>query len=138
MNRSRWLIPVVLTAPLFALLMSMVALADSAHVTDTFTASATSGNGQSQPIVVDPTTLTLRSDGAVGLGYTYTAAGTADGDIPGTVSYEEHGWLYFANPADPTSYAGSSFTSGVFTLTSRKAKPGDAPIQIADRDPAGY
>jgi hypothetical protein len=79
--------------------------------------------------------VTVRADGATGLGYTYQASGFASGQAPGAFTYEEHGYLYFTNPSDPTTMVGSGFSGGVFTL---KPTSGGAPIRIADTAPQAY
>ncbi|MGI9147545.1 MAG: hypothetical protein ACR2IK_13490 [Chloroflexota bacterium] len=104
--------------------------------TDVFDATATTGVGTSSPIDVDPNHVTMRADGAIGFGYTYRASGEAYGEVPGSVGYEEHGFLFFRNPADPTTFAGSRYDSGVFSLKPTR-RPGET-ITIADTDPAAY
>jgi len=91
--------------------------------------------GQASPIQIDPTDVTFRADAAVGIGYAYRATGEAAGQVPGSFTYEEHGYLYFANPSDPTSMVGSKFTSGVFTL---QPVGNSGPIKIADTSPETY
>lgn len=116
--------------------VSAAAIAPSPAVTDTFTGTATTGVGQPLPVDINPSDVVVRSsDGAIGLGYTYAADGKASGRLPGRFVYSEHGYLFFTNPADPTTYAGSSFTSGTFTLTPAN---GGAPVVITDTDPAAY
>jgi hypothetical protein len=86
------------------------------------------------PITVNPADMAFRADGAIGIGYIYTAAGEAHGKADGRFVYEEHGYLYFMNPADPTTYRGSQFKSGVFTLTLKKG----GVVVITDTDPTAY
>jgi hypothetical protein len=101
-----------------------------------FDGMATTGVGGPMPIEVDPSNVKLRADGAVGIGYTYRAVGQAKGDLAGRFQYEERGYLFFRNPADPTTFAGSRYDGGVFTL--RSGEGAGASISIADSDPAGY
>lgn len=100
-----------------------------------FFGTATSGVGSPMPVNINPADVRVRTDGSVGIGYTYLASGEAHGDGAGRFTYEEHGYLYFRNPADPTTYMGSTFMSAVFRLTPRK---GGAPILIVDTNPAAY
>ena len=111
------------------------AAAAPSTATDWFSGSALVPLGQSSPIDVDPSDLTTRADGAIGLGYTYRAAGQASGTMPGSFTYEEHGYLFFTNPTDPSTMVGSRFVSGAFTLlpTGRRL-----PLVIADTAPASY
>src|ERR671933_1868542 len=103
--------------------------------TDWFVGTAVTPAGQASPVQIDPHDLTLRSDGAIGLGYTYRASGEASGQLPGPFTYEERGYLYFTNPSDPTTMVGSRFSSGVFSLV--PARPGST-LQIADTAPDSY
>lgn len=97
--------------------------------------TATSGPpAPNMPITINPADVAVRTDGAIGLGYIYTAAGEAHGRADGRFVYEEHGYLYFGNPADPTTYRGSQFKSGVFTLNLKKG----GTVVIADTNPAAY
>src|SRR4030095_16312361 len=102
-----------------------------------FYGTATSGAGQPMPINISPADIAFRSDGAVGIGYSYTARGDArgNGQASGWFTYEEHGYLYFRNPADPTTYMGSQYVSGMFTLWLKK---GGAPVVILDNNTADY
>jgi hypothetical protein len=112
-----------------------VALAHELAATDTFVGTATTGLGQPQPILINPTDLKVRADGAIGLGYVYRAVGVAVGEMPGQFDYIEHGYMYFTNPADPTTFVGSALAGALFTLEPRRA---GAPIRIADTSPASY
>jgi len=107
-----------------------VAAAGAATATDVFRGTATTGVGQPFPVDVDvnPSHWVVRGDGAIGLPYTYLADGTAEGSLPGTFVFEEHGYIYFMNPADPATFAGNSLTSALITL--RPRRPG-APVAIA-------
>jgi hypothetical protein len=78
--------------------------------------SATTGAGQPFPIEADPTDIETRDDGAIGLAYTYGAAGSVAGSVPGHFTYQEHGRIYFMNPADPTTQTGSDLHSATFSL----------------------
>lgn len=89
------------------------------------------------PVDIDPTNVAVRADGAIGLGYTYKAAGQASGDVPGSFTYEEHGYLFFSNPADPTTYVGGRYDSGVLTLQPQNQN-GQPPLVVADTNPAAY
>ena len=100
---------------------------------DTFVGTATTG-GPGSPITINPSDIAPCSIGGIGIGYIYQANGPATGDIKGTFVYNEHGYLCFTNPADPTTFVGSLFKSGVFTLTSKKGKT----YTIADTKPAAY
>ena len=116
-------------------LLSASAFAAPIVVTDSFIGSAVIPSGQTSPVAVDPGNLIVRSDGAIGLGYSYRAAGHASGQLPGPFTYEEHGYLFFRNPADPTTMIGSQFSTGVFRLVPAR---GGASIEIADTAPAQY
>jgi hypothetical protein len=124
----------VLAAMLLAVFATSALASDVA--TDLFEATATTGKGSPMPIDISPSNVAMRADGAVGLGYTYKATGVATGDVPGPFTYEEHGYLFFRNPSDPTTFAGSRYDGGVFTL--HPADDGDAPITIADTNPTRY
>lgn len=103
---------------------------------DRFVGTAVIPIGQTSPVQIDPQDLTVRADGAVGIGYTYRAKGNASGDLPGPFTYLERGYLYFTNPGDPSTLVGSRFASGVFSLA-----PADVPgatVQIADTAPQNY
>ena len=130
---------VCLVAGLGALcLMSAItatAAAAPRTATDWFVGSAVTPPGQTSPVQIDPRDVTIRADGAIGLGYTYRASGQASGQLPGPFTYEEHGYLYFSNPSDPTTMVGSRFSSGVFSLV--PARLGGA-VQIADTAPDRY
>jgi hypothetical protein len=102
---------------------------------DWFAGTAVVPPGQASPVQVDPHDITVRADGAIGIGYTYRAAGQAMGELPGTFSYLEHGYLFFKDPTNPKTMVGSKFVSGVFTLTPEE---GGALIHIADTAPEKY
>lgn len=112
-----------------------VAAASPTPSTDLFIGKAVIPAGQSSPVLPDPRDISMRADGAIGIGYHYAATGEAAGQVPGAFHYDEHGYLYFKNPADPTTMVGSRFVSGVFTLT---RATGGVPIQIAGTSPASY
>jgi hypothetical protein len=103
--------------------------------TDWFVGTAITPAGQMSPVQIDPHDLTIRSDGAIGLGYTYRASGEASGQLPGPFTYEERGYLYFTNPSDPTTMVGSRFSSGVFSLVPARL---GSTLQIADTAPDSY
>lgn len=130
------LLSVVGAASLFATIATSALAAEHPKVTtDWFTGAALIPSGQTSPVQVNPHDVTLRADGAVGIGYTYRASGEASGQLPGPFTYEEHGYLYFRNPADPTTLAGTRFSSGVFTLVPRGHS---RPIEISDVAPDKY
>ena len=135
LRRARLLLAAnVGAATLFSVISVSAAAAPSA-ATDWFVGKAGIVAGQTSPVVVNPNDIRVRNDGAVGLGYAYRAAGQASSQLPGTFTYEEHGYLYFRNPSDPTTLAGSSFSSGVFRLVPfRRA----GSIDIADIAPETY
>jgi hypothetical protein len=138
LKSSGWRGSATVAAILASFLLSIgpaAALAAPASSTDVFTGSAIIPAGYTSPVQVNPADVTARADGAIGFGYTYQAAGQALGDLPGTFTYVEHGYLYFQNPLDPKSLVGSSFTSGVYTL---KPSNGGAAITIADTSPSTY
>src|SRR5438105_1694791 len=89
------------------------AFAESNSVTDVFVGEATSGIGQPMPIVINPSDVTMRGDGAIGLGYNYTASGQAEGRLRGRFDYAEHGYMYFL-PTDMTTPIGSALASAGF------------------------
>ena len=103
--------------------------------TDWFVGQAVIPAGAPSPVQIDPRDLAMRADGAIGLGYSYQATGAAGGQVPGSFTYAEHGYLFFKDPRDPTSMVGSQYQSGVFTLTPRN---GGAPIRIVDTSPESY
>ena len=103
--------------------------------TDWFAGAAVTPPGQTSPVQIDPRDVTIRPDGAIGLGYTYRASGQASGQLPGPFTYEEHGYLYFTNPSDPTTMVGSRFSSGVFSLVPARL---GSTVQIADTAPDSY
>ena len=103
--------------------------------TDYFFGAAVIPAGQTSPVQVDTTNMTVRADGAIGIGYTYQANGVASGTLAGSFTYAERGYLYFRDPTDPTSMVGSQYVSGVFTLNPRN---GGAPVRIADSAPQNY
>ncbi|MCL5959134.1 MAG: hypothetical protein M1358_07395 [Chloroflexi bacterium] len=126
----------ILGVLILAMLPLTVDAAGPRPATDVFYGTATTGVGQPMPVDINPADVTLRSDGAIGLGYVYRANGKANGAVPGNFSYEEHGYLYFYNPADPTTFAGSTFVSGIFTLDPHRRGLGN--VVIADTNPAAY
>ena len=136
------MLPKHLLAPLLAatlLVLSAASALASDTATDLFDGTATTGAGSSQPIDVDPTRVTVRSDGAVGIGYTYKAEGRATGDLPGRFQYREDGYLFFRNPADPTTFVGARYDGSAFTLQpSYERQRGTTGISIADTNPAAY
>jgi len=99
-----------------------------------FTGTAITGVGAPMPIVINPTDITIRGDGAIGIGYIYQAAGDTSGKAAGHFVYDERGYLYFRNPADPTSFVGAQYTAGWFTLTLRKG----GVVVIRDTSPGAY
>ncbi|MHB0869908.1 MAG: hypothetical protein ACYC66_11535 [Chloroflexota bacterium] len=103
--------------------------------TSTFNGVASTGAGQPMPVDTNPADIAVRGDGAVGFGYVYRADGKATGQLSGDFVYEERGYLYFTNPADPATFAGRQFVSGVFTLSPNGTS---APVTIADTNPQGY
>jgi hypothetical protein len=128
-------IPVFSAALGLALTVGNVWAADQR--TDTFTGTATTGVGAPTPVDINPADIVVRADHAIGIGYTYKANGPADGNQKGTFEYVERGHLYFTNPADPTTFAGSSFESGVFTLHT-KEHGNSTDVVIADTQPSAY
>jgi hypothetical protein len=122
-------------------LVLMLALATTAAAagprtaTNWFVGTATGVSAEGSPVQINPQNVTARADGAIGLGYTYRANGVASGQLPGSFTYEEHGYLYFKNPSDPTSMVGSRFSSGVFTL---RPSAGGPAVRIADTAPEAY
>jgi hypothetical protein len=131
----RSLLGAVLTSLCLLTVLTTTAAAAPQTATDWFTGVAIIPPGQTSPVQVDPRDLTVRADGAVGLGYTYQATGRATGQLPGAFHYEEHGYLYFSNPTDPSTLVGSRFTSGLFALL----PDGDrTPVQIIDTAPDTY
>ena len=124
-----------LSAASLFMLLAASAFAAPETATDWFIGTALIPAGQTSPVSVDPGTLSVRADGAVGLGYSYRATGRASGQVPGAFTYEEHGFLFFRNPADATTMVGSQFSSGVFRLVpARSART----LEIADTAPAKY
>jgi hypothetical protein len=117
-----------------AALANPASAASTKTATDWFTGVAVVPAGQASPVVVDPRDVTRRADGAIGLGYTYSATGKATGSAPGSFTYQEKGYLYFTNPSNPATMVGSRFTSGVFTLTPN----GGTSVRIADTAPERY
>jgi hypothetical protein len=105
------------------------------YATDWFVGTAAVATGQTSPVTIEPTNVSVRADGAIGLGYKYVANGKASGQLPGSFAYEEHGYLYFRNPTDPNSLVGSRFVSGVFKLSPANTA---ATIAIADTAPQNY
>jgi len=125
------------TAASIALLLVMASPAAAAPqtATDSFVGTAVIPAGQSSPVKIDGSDVVAGPDGAIGIGYRYQAAGDASGQVAGTFVYHEHGYLYFTNPSDPSTFVGSRFTSGVFSLARTR---GGAAIQIADTAPDRY
>jgi len=113
-------IVLVLIAPLIALSVGMSLALTSASadptMTAVFTGVATTGHGSPFPIDVSPTDVVMREDGAVGLAYTFGAAGQVSGDVAGHFTYKEQGRIYFMDPADPSTLAGSELHSAVFSV----------------------
>ena len=134
-RRLRYAVLPAISAVCLLLLMSASALAAPASVTDAFVGTALIPPGQTSPVSVDPSNLILRGDGAIGIGYSYNASGHASGQLPGAFTYEEHGFLFFRNPADPTSMVGSKFLTGVFRLTPARS---GGTITISDTAPEQY
>jgi hypothetical protein len=120
---------------LFSAIATTAAAATPQTATDAFIGAVVTAPGQTSPISVDPTNMTVRADGAIGFGYIYQAKGQAYGQVPGSFTYQEHGYLYFTNPRDPSTMVGSRFASGAFSLTPAKGGP---RIQIADTSPQTY
>ena len=120
------------------LLSVLASPAAAAHnvANDLFTGTAVIPLGQTSPVQIDGHDVTVRADGAIGIGYNYRANGEALGKLPGSFTYLEHGYVYFQNPADPKSMVGSRFVSGVFTLV--PAQGSHMPVQIADTAPDKY
>lgn len=125
----------IVLAILVAVVLVLTRPAEAKTATNVFHGVATTGQEQPMPVDVNPADQLVREDGAVGLGYSYKATGRASGDLPGDFLYQEHGYLFFRDPADPTTFAGSKFVSGVFTLN---PDGGKAPITIADTCPSCY
>jgi hypothetical protein len=113
-------------------LIASPAAAAQQTATDWFVGTAIIPAGQSSPVQIDLSDVVVRPDGAIGIGYRYQAAGQASGQVAGMFGYHERGYLFFTNPADPSTLVGSRFTSGVFSLAPTR---GGAPIQIADTAP---
>lgn len=129
------LIIALLMATVALSMFGSVAFARTTRATDLFVGKATTGAGQPTPVDVNPSDIKVAPDGSIGLGYTYKATGTARGDVDGPMNYEEHGHLYFTNPADQTTFTGSSFESGVFTIAATREHKA---VSIADTNPAAY
>jgi hypothetical protein len=129
--------PIFATLGILLLLAAMVspAAADQQIATDWFAGDAVVPAGRTSPVQVDPHDVSVRADGAIGFGYTYRAGGKAFGSLPGSFTYLEHGYIYFTNPADPSTMVGSRFVSGVFTLAPDGSQ---ASVQIADTAPQLY
>lgn len=105
-------------------------------VTDIFEARATTGVGSPTPVDIDPARMTQRADGAIGLAYTYRASGEAYGGLSGALTYEEHGYIFFQNPAVPSTFAGSRYDTAAFTI--RPHGFGARQVVITDTNPAAY
>ena len=135
---TRYLRPLILglgAASVLATLATSVAAAAPSTATDLFVGDAVTSAGQTSPIDINPFDMTVRPDGAIGFGYRYQATGRASGQLPGSFTYQEHGYLYFTNPGDPNTMVGSAFSSGIFSLTPTTGGPA---IQIADTAPQAY
>jgi hypothetical protein len=117
------------------LVIASPAAAAPQSAADWFVGTAMIPMGQSSPVQIDASDVVVRADAAIGIGYRYQAAGQASGAFGGTFAYHERGYLYFTDPSDPSTFVGSRFTSGVFTLTPTR---GGSPIQIADTAPDRY
>jgi hypothetical protein len=135
MHTTRRLIAIAISMFMMLAVGSTSALAAPATATDYFQGTATTGYGQASPVDVNPADISVRADGAIGLGYTYRATGEAFGELPGSFTYEEHGYLYFTNPANPATFAGSHYAGAAFTL---RVKNSGHVITIADKNPAAY
>jgi len=133
---NRRLIPILGGLLMLAATSSGASAADKPRQ-DTFVATASTGVGAPLPVDINPSDIAIRADGAIGLGYLYKASGKAVGQAEGTVDYVEHGHLYFFNPADPTTFAGSSFESGVFTIHTRDHGT-QVDVSVADTNPQAY
>ena len=115
--------------------IATTAAASPQTATDWFVGKAVVPPGQVSPVQINPTDITVRADGAFGIGYSYQANGSAGGQISGSFTYAEHGYLYFKDPRDPSTMVGSKYGGGIFTLTPRN---GGAAIQIVDTSPESY
>ena len=133
-GRTRAAIAAVGASILMGAMVSAAAAAPN-NATDSFTGTAVLPAGQTSPIAINPNDVTLRADRAIGLGYTYRASGQATGQLPGSFTYEEHGYLYFTNPADPATLVGSRYSSAAFSLSPAR---GTRPLVIADTAPERY
>jgi hypothetical protein len=133
--RGRLIASATAAAVALLFLIASPAAAAPQTATDWFVGTAVLAPGQGSPVQIDPSDVNVRPDGAIGIGYRYQAQGQASGQVAGRFGYVEHGYLFFTNPADPSTLVGSRFTSGVFTLAPSK---GGAPIQIADTAPDQY
>lgn len=114
-------IALVLIAPIIALTVGMsLALTSAAadpSMTAVFTGTATTGQGQPFPIEIDATDVLVRDDGAIGFAYTYGAAGQVSGnDLQGHFTYKEQGRIYFMDPTNPATLAGSDLASAEFSV----------------------
>ena len=113
----------------------IASVASEPATTNVFYGSTTTGEGQTFPVEINPADRKQRPDGAIGLRFTSKAIGQAEGDLPGAFSYEERGYIYFRDPADPATFAGGELVSAVFTLV---PDPNGPPIIIRNSDPANY
>ena len=134
-NRMKQVILAALALLMAVAMGASPARAGEETATDVFLCAATTGAGQPLPVDINPADVTMRSDGATGLGYTFQATGHAMGSLPGAFTYEEHGYLFFTDPSNPASFVGSSYRSATFTLTPEGA---GFPIQIMDTNPSAY
>jgi hypothetical protein len=127
-------IALVLIAPMIALTVGMSLALTSASadptLTAVFTGTATTGYGQPFPIEVDSTDVVVRDDGAVGLAYTYGAAGQVAGEVAGHFTYTEEGRIYFMDPSDPTTLAGSELFMAEFSVL--PSNPNEDIFKITD------
>jgi hypothetical protein len=134
MKRFFWVSIAVLAAWVISAIITPAA-ADTGTATNLFHGTATTGAGRALPVDINPGDIVVRDDGAIGLGYIYRAEGRASGNLEGPFNYEEHGYLFFRDPADPTTFAGSVYVSGVFTL---RPYTGGPIVTIADTCPSCY
>ncbi len=97
---------------------------------------STSTDGSAMPFTFDPNDTKVRGDGTVGVGYEYLANGQVTGDVAGSFSYDEHGYIYLSNPQDPSTMVGSELVSATFTIFPWRAS--SVPIVIQDSCIACY
>jgi hypothetical protein len=133
--RIRRLFPFLFATLLVVAAMPSTSLAKEA-ATDTFVAQATTGAGQAMPVEIDPTSKPVSGpNGSIGLAYIFKASGEAFGSVPGTLTYVEHGYLYFMNPLNPATYVGSEYSDATFTVTARGTA---RTVKVVDTNPAAY